>query len=299
MGYEHITVKQAKTVAASIADPYFKLVPEVQDFREAVEQSIRGVKTIARSQCSVYVYREGDSYVMGWIGYEDYQSHITGEKKYAVYARDIENCKYSVGSLQYYMRVSINLTTAVKNTKAVLRPYTTPEVAKLHSKQARDAVKELENKTCGAYAIACKDVGLHTPSRYSAPEPAPLLDEVMHMLNAGHTFSNLGLDQKLRDLMVKKKEAARFRRDMLVPMDFVHVYARGGKTYVASARVLNIREYGPEFNMHDTWREDELPDNIHGKISVMSICADAQFVEGVGYKVNDSMFYIYVEEAIA
>ena len=300
MGYEHISVKQAKDVTASIADPYFKMVTEVQDFCAAVEQSMRGVKTIARSLSSAFVYREGDPYVLGWIGYEDYQSHIVGEKKYAVYARDIDNGKYSDYNMQHFMRMSVNVTTAVKNTKASLRSYTDRELGGIHVKKVRSALSSIKSDADNAYNQALNKVGLQPVSRYSGgTQRTTLLDEVLLMQQLGHTFNNLELDQDLQNVSAKKKEAARFKKDVLIPMDFVHVFARNGVPYVSSSRVTDVSDWGATFFPENTWTLDEVPEDVQGQIAVMAMITDDELVEGVGYKASDTMFYFYVEEAIA
>ena len=310
MGYEHISIKEAKDVAASIADGsyvspyntkmYNKMLPDVQDFCVAVEQSIRGVKTIARSRSSAFVYREDEPYVLGWIGYEDYQSHITGEKKYAVHARDINNGKYADYNMQHFMRMSVNLTTAVKNTRASLRSYTDREVGGIHAKKVRHAVAAIKDDALSAYNKALDKVGLQTVSRYSGDRQVmSLLDEVLRMQQAGHTFTNLELDQDMQNIAAKKKEAGRFTKGVIMPMDFVHIYARNGTQYVSSSRATDITDYGATFFPENTWTLDEVPEDVQGKIAVMSMCEDDEFVEGVGYKANDTMFYFYVEEAIA
>ena len=303
MGYEHISIKEAKAVAASIADPALhipKMVLEVRDFCEAVEQSIRGVKTVARSQSSAFVYREGEPYVLGWIGYEDYQSHITGEKKYAVHARDIDNGKYASYNMQHFMRMSVNLTTAVKNTKASLRSYTDREVGGIYAGKVRSAVGALKDDAVSKYNQALNKVGLQTVSRYtSSQQVTSLLDEVLRMQQTGHTFTNLELDQDLQNIATKKKEAARFTRGVLIPMDFVHIFARNGTQYVSRSRTTDLNDYGATFFPDNTWTLDEVPEDVQGKIAVMSMCKDEELVEGVGYKATDTMFYFYVEEAIA
>ena len=303
MGYEHISIKEAKAVAASIADPALhipKMALEVWDFCEAVEQSIRGVKTIARSQSSAFVYREGEPYVLGWIGYEDYQSHITGEKKYAVHARDIDNGKYANYNMQHFMRMSVNLTTAVKNTRASLRSYTDREVGGIHAGKVRGAVGALRDDAVSAYNQALNKVGLQTVSRYSGDRQVTLLlDEVLRMQQTGHTFTNLELGQDLQNIAAKKKESERFKKGVIIPMDFVHVYARNGTQYVSSSRATDITDYGATFFPENTWTLDEVPEDVQGKIAVMSMCKDEELVEGVGYKASDTMFYFYVEEAIA
>jgi hypothetical protein len=45
-----------------------------------------------------------------------------------------------------------------------------------------------------------------------------------------------------------------------------------------------------------TYLAEDLPEELAGKVAVMSMCENGHFVEGVGYKVNDAMFYFYVED---
>ena len=119
------------------------------------------------------------------------------------------------------------------------------------------------------------------------------------MLQTGHTFTNLELGQDLQNISAKKKESERFRKGVIIPMDFVHVYARNGTQYVSSSRATDITDYGATFFPENTWTLDEVPEDVQGKIAVMSMCKDEELVEGVGYKASDTMFYFYVEEAIA
>ena len=202
--------------------------------------------------------------------------------------------------MQHFMRMSVNLTTAVKNTRASLRSYTDREVGGIHGKKVRHAVAAIKDDAMGKYNYAMNKVGLQTVSRFGRERPTmSLLHEVLSMLQAGHTFTNLELDKDLRDVAKKKKEADRHRAEALVPMDFVHIYARNGTQYVSSSRATDITDYGATFFPENTWTLDEVPEDVQGKIAVMSMCKDEELVEGVGYKASDTMFYFYVEEAIA
>ena len=37
---------------------------------------------------------------------------------------------------------------------------------------------------------------------------------------------------------------------------------------------------------------DDLPEDVMGRVAALSIMPDASYVDGVGYRVNESMFYV-------
>ena len=107
MGYKHKTVAEAKVESEeyvsrvhgynkpSALNTSFELV----EFRTAIENN--HIKTMHRTANTAYVYIEGEQMVLGWIGYGDFQSTISGADKYVVYARNIRNMRHVEGTDEY------------------------------------------------------------------------------------------------------------------------------------------------------------------------------------------------------
>ena len=270
-------------------------VKELDSFRSAVEKAMRGVKTVGRDQRTAWVFMEDNPMAMGYIGYGDFQSSVVGDPKYVIYARDVRNCKYGEYSEQYYMRMAVNIDVAVKHAKRFMRKYTTDEIAEVFARDVKKAVATVISKATTDYRNAQASAGVSTNSHTSATED--LMSELFNMVRGGHTFVNAELDKNVRDLMVKKSDADRFKGQTL-PLDFLRVYKHYDGMRVDIARIADIRSYTmkPMYEHKHTYLANDLPDDLAGKVAVMSMCEDEHFVEGVGYRVNEAMFYLYVED---
>ena len=100
------------------------------------------------------VYRVGDVYAMGRIGYHnpnlEGRRGTTDESAYTVYSRDIENTKYRAHNAAYRTRASKRLNAAVTLALKHLKTCTPVEIAnesKLdYSLKATSKVRDLESK---------------------------------------------------------------------------------------------------------------------------------------------------------
>jgi hypothetical protein len=96
-----------------------------------------------------------------------------------------------------------------------------------------------------------------------------------------------------------KKIFARFQDKDTVPMDFVRAYTMDyGEQRVDTIRIKDITSYrfDTDTEQQRTWLAKELPEELMGKVAVMSMCENEEFVEDVGYKVSENMFYLYAED---
>jgi len=264
---------------------------ELKNFRRRLRKEMRGVYTKTRNQSSAWVCMKGEPMALGWIGYGDFQTAVAArEFKYVVYARDIENRKYNDHNAQFNMRMAINIDTATKHAKTFLRKYTTGEISTVLARNVRTLVKEVSTKVIEEFNAAKHAVGF-------ASLKSDLITELTSMVQAGHTFTNANLDANFRDFLAKKKENDRFV-GRVVPVDFFRAYEHYDGMRADTVRIADITSYQmePMYEHRHTYLANELPDDLAGKIAVMSMCADGHFVEGVGYRVNEAMFYLYVED---
>ena len=269
---------------------------ELRNFRIRLHKEIRGSYTKVRDRTSAWVCMEGEPMTLGWIGYGDYQTSKSGDPKYVVYARGIRNMKYTDSSEPFSMRMAINIDTAVKHARGYLCKYTTSEIAEVLAKDLKSNVRKVKHDAADAYSNAKKNAGIKNSS-YNENSDEQLMTELFNMVRAGHTFMDAELDTNIRTLMAKKKESDRFD-NATTAMDFLRTYKHYDGMRVDLVRIEDILSYRLE-PMHDhkhTYLVEDLPEEYAGKAAVMSMCMDGQFVEGVGYRVSDSMFYFYVED---
>ena len=269
---------------------------ELRNFRIRLHKEMRGVYTKTRDNTSAWVCMDNEPMALGWVGYGDYQTSKSGDPKYVVCARDIENMKYSDYTIQHNMRMATNIDTAIKHAKGHMRKYTTDDIAKVFGKDVKRAINGIKDKARDEFREAVSGAGIRTSGHRDGMDNT-LMTELFNMVRAGHKFTNGELDTSIRTLMAKKKESDRFS-DADIPVDFLRTYEHYDGMRVDITRIADITGYRHE-PMHEhkhTYLAQDLPDDFAGKVAVMSMCEDKHFVEGVGYRVNEAMFYFYVED---
>lgn len=262
---------------------------ELVAFGIAVQRAMRGVKLKKRDGASTWVYREDDMYAMGWIGYGDFYTTRYGPKKFVVYSRKIENKKYSSGSKQHYMRMSNRMDIAVKAARQKLSSYTIPEIAVLHADMIRHELYRLSSSASDRLRNAYEALGLNRYSKHKSS----ILQELVHLAEVGHVFLNADIKPKMEELIAAQK--VDIKDDEVVPVDFINVRERFGRQYVDKVRLENVNTFSATVVEEECemWEENSVPEDVQRKVAVLYACQPRQFVEGVGYKYNDTMFYIY------
>ena len=298
--YKHKLVsKRHQTVGEQLGeDPTgdMYLSQELRNFRLRLHKEMRGVYTKTRDNTSAWVCMDNEPMALGWIGYGDYQTSKSGDPKYVVCARDIENMKYSDYTIQHNMRMATNIDTAIKHAKGHMRKYTTDDIAQVFAKDVKWAVNGIKEKARDEFREAVSGAGIRMSGHRDGMDNT-LMTELFNMVRAGHKFTNGELDTSIRTLMAKKKENDRFGKGV-TPVNFLRTYKHYDGIRVDITQIADITSYQmrPTYEHKHTYLAQDLPEDFAGKAAVMSMCADGPFVEGVGYRVNEDMFYFYVED---
>lgn len=285
MTYKHKQVSDINTT-----QPQFFHHHELQLFCEELTKQMRGVKTTPRDSRSQWVYVDGEMMARGWVGFGDYQSSRHGDSKFVVSARHISNGKYSDYSEQYYMKMSVNMNATLKAAKTWLTKYTTREIDNVFRTAVRDQVNLKRSRLRGKVDKLTDTLGM---ARYGS-EKSRLLAELRHLCDSGYNFTDPVFGDEVKQLFSTQKSM-----DSLgdyIPMDFIHIYPTPWET---RADILHIEDaQGYPRNAQGemkTWVADELPESAMGRVAVMQMCEDGQYVEDVGYRVNEHTFYIHSE----
>jgi hypothetical protein len=237
----------------------------------------------------MWVYVDDELMTRGWIGYGDYQTSRHGDPKFAVYARNISNGKYAEFSIQFRMKMSVNMAPVLKAAKAYLTKYTTHEVEQVYRPDIRTQVNNKRDHLRNQARNTTNGMGI---SAYGSHKDK-ILRELKHLVMSGHTFTDPDFGQNAQ-LMVETTEALSCLPDV-VPMDFVHIYPTPWETRADILAVPDaLTTYG-QTPTQLTWVAEELPESVMGKVAVMQMCADEQYVDGVGYRVNEHTFYLHKE----
>ena len=287
-----IDVEQQK-----VAKDYLASQRELQEFMAEIRKSFRGVLFTpdAGDKRRVYVHMPNDPYVMGYIGYGDFQTTAKAmQSSYVVSSRHIMNYKYADYNDQHYMAMSINLSTAIRNAKKYLRPLTTKDMAlddwteadmRRKSKDTKSAMDVKRNNTLSDL--------LAKNNREKKIEYNPMLEYMRTLVKVGHEFTDKELESDLLSYFKLEEDANAVSSDG-VDVDYVRVYEKYGKQVFDVVPLIRDKaRYGrSDLGNLTTYDKDKVPEDVMGKVSVLSMVENGHWVDDVGYRVDATMFYV-------
>ena len=234
------------------------------------------------------VYREGDVYSMGRIGYHnpnlEGRRGITDDSAYTVYSRDIENTKFRPHNAAYSTRASKRLNAAVTLALKHLKTCTPVEIAnesKLdYSLKATSKERDLESKLV--------DIKYEL-SRNSSSLVSMVLDELAAAKDKGYSFDSPKV-KEYTDKYTEARDKYRAEGTRTVSGYNVRLYERAG---VVTADVLmfpNVANSTPP--TLQTIAVADMPEDIAGKLAVLDMLAKDEYVEGVGVNVGKGVYWV-------
>lgn len=255
-------------------------------FLEALAKKLPTCKFSPRgnNEQSLYVYLPNDLYALGWVGYNDYR--IEGEGTYktiAVYSHTIRNDKYSSHNDQHHMLMSTNPKRAIKNALSHLRPYTPKELNDCFAypvvRKVRDTNRENQEKVENAQTAVTQHNQLQV--------------ELRAVVASGYQFVDADFGSKVAAFLNEVDEYALQTSE--VNMFFVRAYMLNDQqmfdvTFLENAH--NTWDYKVSTEPAERYTSDTLPEHLSGKLSVLMMCELDEYVDGVGIRMNDGVFYV-------
>jgi len=268
------------------------------DFAHKLMQQMKGYKvSVSMRHNMLYVYRGGDNYVMGIIGYGDFQTSGDGNDRFAVWSPNIKNMKYSHG-LQQNMSLAVNMDKAVKNAMKYIRPLTVEQTMKLSlrncARAAQDVVANIRDNTGEVRRELVNN--FFDTSTYSTPKANALQRELRHLVESGYEFLDKDLGYKLHKMFdgLKELEAAREVVDNTFTFVEAFVSPTGRQMFRVHTDVDASTHYSFTMFPDNTsvYDQHNLPEELAGKLSVLSMLGSEGYVEGVGFRAADNVFYV-------
>ena len=273
----------------------------LMDFAHKLTQKMKGYKTAVSKTGSphnmLYVHREGDNYVMGIIGYGDFQTTGDGNDRFAVWSPNISNMKYSHG-IQQNMSLAVNMDKAVKNAMKYLRPLSMEQTMKLSLRDCSRAADNVVDNIRSSTGEVRRELvnNFFDTSTYSAPKPNALQRELKHMVESDYEFLDKELGDTLHKMFGGLKELGAAREVNRNTFTFVEAFVSPtGRQMFRTVSDVKANEYysitvSPDnTSMYD---QHNLPDELAGKLSVLSMLESEGYVEGVGYRAANNIFYL-------
>ena len=268
------------------------------DFAHEITQQMKGYKvSVSKRHNMLYVYRGGDNYVMGIIGYGDFQTGGDGNDRYAVWSPNIKNMKYGYG-LQQNMSLALKRDKAVKNAMKYIRPLTVEQTMKLSLRNCAHAAQDVVAKIRDNTGEVRRELvnNFFDTGTYSAPKANALQRELKHLVESGYEFLDKDLGDKLHKMFdgLKELEAARQVVDNTFTFVEAFVSPTGRQMFRVHTDIDASTHYSFTMLPDNTsvYDQHSLPDELAGKLSVLSMLESEGYVEGVGYRAADNVFYV-------
>lgn len=289
----NVMTTQLVATLSSINEPHHGMSmfteANILDFFDAVKKAIPNVYLVRKTHREAWVCHPRDPFTLGYIGRDD----ALGDLKFTIYARDIDNGRFGRGTRQRNMLASNDMRVAVRNAKKFLRMHSVTELAAVQA----DTVGGLMRTALSDYHTKKAQLGrLFNGDALKA--------ELRCMVEEGRAFHN----PRVRDDLVAYFDAERAAaavENHNRKMVFVHVTNdwRGQIMQVASMAGANgtgfysfapmtstpTQEYVVQEVQPDTWEHA-----IMGRVSVLSMVPEKTYVEGVGIKTTESIYYVEV-----
>lgn len=259
----------------------------------------------SNTRCTVYL--PNDFMEMGELFMEELTNPdgTVHERLYHVTSHTIENRRYCPWNSpwEFRTRSTKSLDKAVKNARTALRPNTLADVARVCSERVKDCISDVRQKSRNAFSIATRNLGFH---EFHIDEPLPpVLDDIVRQTDMGL----MRLSDKSNDLLTafhKAKDAhERVEEFQYATLCWVHTNHVGDqvvethKVRVGSGQLQE--DTGKGFTTYEknycarskqTYCNN-VPEDVQHKVSVLSILDDREYVEEVGFKYADSVYYIF------
>ena len=231
----------------------------------------------------IHVYHKNSPYTAGVIGYGNFKRNQEGDDTFTVFSRKINNAKYTYGE-QCHMRSSKNLDVTERHARTYLRDWAVLEVAKHHQRTVRqhwcDTVDDLGSKIRDRFYALQKD-------------RAAFVTELLTLRTAGHTYVNAEFGSKVDALLEVHDARLEQERERSPSITSVIVQPKDGSNLFHVVRCDNLSNHDAGWMGTDAPYDDNtLPEDIAGKLAMLSMCEPDQWVDNVGYRIDSTVFFV-------
>ncbi len=233
---------------------------------------------------SLYVYLPTDHFVLGRVGWGDWSVDGKSSKSIMVQSPRIRNDKYAAERMQHYMWTSVNPKRALSNALGALRPHTPIAVAKHYATNVASKVWNSDYE--GQDKV--------TKVRGKLVRHDSLEQELRGIVASGYTFINAEFSDLVTSFIHEADEYS--LRQQKIDMVYVRAYMLGDQQVFDTVPIANMhKHYNFDVEQSFTrYTEDTLPDDIRGKLSMLLMVDMDEYVDGVGMRAHDEIFYVNV-----
>ena len=284
-------IESTVTEITKDADGLLDFCAPLQTFMDRLQGVFRGVKFVKMRSNKVWVYYPDEPYPMGYIGYGDFRTEVCGDDQYMVASRKITNEKYGDYQDQFRMKMSGNMDTAIRNAKRFLRNFSPHEMAGANAKLLRSKANDQPEMLGNKFRKSMRELFDHEVGNRTGSFNGRMLTELRHLVDSDHGFVDGEFGHQLKQ-MFEMGDAWRESFHKTVNVYFVRVFEKFGKQTFQVTELDDVRDYEPRISDQFLTYTDDLPEDIMGKLAVLSMTEDGNYVDDVGMRVDQGMFYV-------
>jgi predicted RNase H-like HicB family nuclease len=242
------------------------------------------IRYYIRIRCEAHVYLPNDEYTLGRVGFGDFcatkAKNNNRTPSYMVASHRISNKKYDEYRDQYNMVMTKNLSTAVDSAKKYLRQYAPQDLVKI--------VKSKVVESVGSFVYKKRRASDEAQDKLATDAT---VKELKNLISSGYTFLHAEVEQYIKDAIAKYDEYEIYRVKNIT-----------GK-FVSVSEQLGIQMFDviqmdgkDEVAVNGTrYRGDEMPEDLMGRVAVLSMAQTEGYIEGVGNRLGDTIFWVQDE----
>ena len=242
-----------------------------------------GSDTSKKFYTDVTVYIEGSDYVVGVIGFgKKYGIKEVEKSVYMINSRKIQNEKFAEHRDQYFMSFVNDHKKAVRLALSKLVPYSPKEMANI-------SIYDFKQHIEGVRA----DVQRGVSSLVSPLSDRNILMREMRNLIAQNTMFVTEEFQRAAAGFIKAEEEWNEVRNKPVHGYYVYVRMVGDEQWVDIVEATDAQKYRSVDHCPVTSTPvSDVPEDIQGKVAVLSMADIGQYMQGVGVRTTEKSFWL-------
>ena len=240
-------------------------------------------------------YTKHSKYILGFVGYYDNTHSGPPIDRYCVQSRLIQNDKYASYSDNHHTVASKHMGTAVKNAMRYLLPVATSEIIANTVSRLCETVRSEHYRIERELEVLVQNVSDLTSTKINTGK-SKLYRELEYLVKSGHQWFDPSVGTAIEELVGNVPE---LQQDIIgkseMKFEFVRIFDNPLEGKGIATRELNFKGGLLKDNkdtVFATILEKDIPEDMAGKLAVLSIVEDGTYVEDVGMKIDEETFYV-------
>lgn len=236
----------------------------------------------------IYLYVPTYRFTTGWVSFGDFRIQRTDRlspeplevPKIGIWGHNITNETVDNDKYQHSLKTTVRLKTALATAKTWFREEDMAKVALLESDQIRNSANDTD--------LSIETLVLKARTQLTSHKAFPAYIEqiVDNDLFVGDLQQEL--QEYVTELKYERENASLNRPRSIL---YVRGYVEDEHQVFDRVRLMSSGSFLPE--VLGTCKEEDLPEEVKRKLSLLMMEEDESFIANVGYKLDGEVYYVY------